>query len=201
MVFGLAPLVAHRCGVSAAVLPLLWLVAAGCVYSLRADPTFPAGRLQLAWRGVPARVWATIAMRALLVGAGLAALVAVAFPGRWLVLPLTRPGLWIAILVLYPVFSVYPQELIFRIFLFHRYRPAFGGDWPTLLASAVAFGWVHVVFGTWLAVGLAALGGLLLAETYRRTRSLVLVCAEHALYGQLVFTLGLGEFFYHGRIG
>ena len=116
-------------------------------------------------------------------------------------LPVTRPGLWAVILVLYPVVSVYPQELVYRVWFFHRYRPALGGEGPALLASALAFGWVHVIFGNGLAVGLAAAGGLLLAETYRRTRSLTLVSVEHALYGQLVFTVGLGEFFYHGRLG
>jgi hypothetical protein len=32
------------------------------------------------------------------------------------------PPLWAAIIVLYPIFSVYPQETIYRAFLFRRYR-------------------------------------------------------------------------------
>jgi hypothetical protein len=26
------------------------------------------------------------------------------------------------------------------------------------------------------------------------------VCFEHALYGNLIFTVGLGEFFFHGAV-
>ena len=34
------------------------------------------------------------------------------------------------------------------------------------------------------------------ATTYQRYRSLALVCLEHAIYGCLIFTLGLGWYFY-----
>ncbi len=43
-------------------------------------------------------------------------------------------------------------------------------------------------------------GGWLFADTYRQSRSLWLVCLEHALYGDLIFTIGLGTFFYHGAV-
>lgn len=34
--------------------------------------------------------------------------------------------------------------------------------------------------------------------TYRRARSLLAASIEHALYGMLVFSVGLGRFFFHG---
>ena len=51
-----------------------------------------------------------------------------------------------------------------------------------------------------LAVALCVIGGWLFADTYSRTRSLWLASAEHALYGCLVFTVGLGRYFYGGTV-
>ena len=51
-------------------------------------------------------------------------------PGQALALPRRATGLWLAILLLYPVLSALPQELIFRALFFRRYRrlfPASGG--------------------------------------------------------------------------
>jgi uncharacterized protein len=105
---------------------------------------------------------------------------------------------WTLLLVVYPLLSVYPQELIFRAFLFERYAPLFGTGWPMLAASSTAFGFVHVVYGHWLPVVASAIGGWIFAARYRRTRSLVAVSIEHSLYGLLMFMLGLGEFFLSG---
>ena len=41
-------------------------------------------------------------------------------------------------------------------------------------------------------------GGLLFLPTYRRTGSMLLANAEHALYGDFLFTVGWGRFFYEG---
>ena len=39
--------------------------------------------------------------------------------------PRERPFLWLVVLLLYPLVSALAQELIFRVFLFHRYRSLF----------------------------------------------------------------------------
>jgi membrane protease YdiL (CAAX protease family) len=109
-----------------------------------------------------------------------------------------RPDIWILVMVLYPLFSVYPQELIYRSFLFHRYRSVFRTAAARIVASALAFGYVHIVFGNWIAVLLTLFGGLLFAYTYHRTKSLLMASIEHVLYGQLIFTVGLGSYFYGG---
>jgi membrane protease YdiL (CAAX protease family) len=67
-----------------------------------------------------------------------------------------------------------------------------------LVASAVAFGFAHIILGNWIAVALCTIGGLLFALTYQRSGSLLLVCIDHALFGNFIFTIGLGRFFYHG---
>jgi hypothetical protein len=47
-------------------------------------------------------------------------------------------------------------------------------------------------------VGLSTVGGLLFVSTYLRTRSLLAVVWEHALYGIALFTVGLGRYFVTG---
>jgi uncharacterized protein len=66
------------------------------------------------------------------------------------------------------------------------------------VASALAFGFVHIIFGSWISVVLSTIGGLLFALTYMKSGSLLLTCIEHALFGDFIFTIGLGQFFYHG---
>jgi hypothetical protein len=64
--------------------------------------------------------------------------------------------------------------------------------------SAAAFGFAHLMFGTVASVALTLVGGWLFARTYQRTRSLLAASVEHALYGVLAFTIGLGDLFYSG---
>jgi membrane protease YdiL (CAAX protease family) len=108
------------------------------------------------------------------------------------------PAFWAVIMLFYPLLSVYPQELLYRAFFFHRYQQLFGSGWLLLLASALAFGFIHIIFGNWLAVGMCVVGGFLFALTYRQSGSLLLACLDHAIFGNFIFTIGLGRFIYHG---
>jgi len=110
----------------------------------------------------------------------------------------SSPKLWALIIIFYPLVSVYLQELIYRAFFFHRYQALFGRGWGMLLASALAFGFVHIIFRNWLAVGLCAIGGFLFSFTYQISGSLLLACLDHTIFGNFLFTIGLGQFFYHG---
>lgn len=47
---------------------------------------------------------------------------------------------------------------------------------------------------------LTFVGEVLFATCYAETGSLATSCFEHALYGCWLFTLGLGQYFYHGTI-
>ncbi len=110
-----------------------------------------------------------------------------------------NPGFWLLIMFAYPLLSVVPQEIIFRRYLFARFEGLFSPG-VLLLVSGLGFGFAHIVFHNWVAPSLCAIGGLMFARTYRTTRSLALVSLEHALYGDFVFTLGLGRYFYHGAV-
>lgn len=113
-----------------------------------------------------------------------------------------NPAFWALVMVLYPVLSVYPQGLLYRAFFLHRYVGLFPatkpGHWMLLLASATAFGFLHIIFRNPLSVVLTFFGGILFACRYEQTESLLASSFEHALYGCWLFTVGLGQYFYHG---
>ena len=106
--------------------------------------------------------------------------------------------IWLSIMVIYPLLSVYPQELIYRAFIFHRYKAMLPGKNAIVHLSAIAFSFGHVIYFHPLSIILTFFGGYLFAWTYVRTRSLLAVSVEHALYGCLLYTIGLGRFFYTG---
>jgi membrane protease YdiL (CAAX protease family) len=110
------------------------------------------------------------------------------------------PLFWALVMVLYPLLSVIPQEIIFRAFFFRRYDAIFPARAAMVLASGLAFGAAHLIFHNWVAPALCAVGGIFFADTYARHRSLLLVSLEHSLYGCFIFTVGLGHYFYTGAI-
>ena len=117
-------------------------------------------------------------------------------PSIFLSFPKRNFELWCLVMLLYPVASVYPQEVLCRAFLFRRYRKLFRTEGSKIIVSAIAFSYMHIVFMNPVAVMLSLAGGLLFAVTYAKTKSLLWVSVEHSLYGMLIFTLGLGKFFY-----
>ena len=120
-------------------------------------------------------------------------------PSGFLRFPRYAPQLWMTIMVLYPLMSVMAQELVYRTFFFHRYGPLFGDwRWLAIIVNAALFGFGHILFANWIAVGGTFLIGLLFAYRYAATRSFWAVWLEHSLYGCLVFTVGLGRYFYTG---
>jgi hypothetical protein len=105
--------------------------------------------------------------------------------------------LWLIVMILYPLVSVVPQEIICRAFMYSKYKDVVGGTLGWVLASALLFGTAHIFLGNPVAPVMSFIGGILFANTYARTRSLALVSIEHALYGDMLFTVGLGQYFYH----
>lgn len=104
------------------------------------------------------------------------------------------------ILFLYPVISALPQEFIFCSFFFRRYAPFFGSGWVIVAASAVVFAYCHILYINPVAPVLSLAGGIIFAMTYLKHKSLALVTIEHALYGNALFLIGLGQYFYSGGV-
>ncbi len=176
-------------------IPYLLVGATAAFLLLKHDPTFDSAQL-FAWANARAYLAPMLlrdAVCLLLLG------FAVRFLAPDLLFSLVKksPALWVLVMLLYPLLSAYPQELLYRAFFFHRYAPLFGNGWGMLLASALAFGFVHIIFRNNLAVVLCVIGGFLFAFTYQRSGSLLLTCFDHAIFGNFLFTIGLGQFFYH----
>lgn len=139
-----------------------------------------------------------LAIRLGLVGCGAIILTLIITPASLFAFPVERPRLWFTVILLYPLLSALPQEIIYRTFFFKRYAPLFDRGTPMLLASAAAFGFLHIAYGNAIAVLLSLGGGILLGGTYENRHSLAAVWIEHSGYGIILFTVGLGRFFYSG---
>ena len=180
------------------IILLLLLVAAGCYLALRLQ-----GRIsnaQLCAFSVTSRDWRLVLRRFALAVPILMLFVLCLNPRGLFGLVLHRPGLWLLVMLAYPVLSVLPQELIYRVFFFDRYGSLFGHGLGLLAANAVAFSVAHILFHNWVAVLLTLVGGWLFGSTYRRTSSMLFTAVEHSLYGCAIFTVGLGGYFLEGTM-
>ncbi|WP_284217703.1 CPBP family intramembrane glutamic endopeptidase [Agaribacter marinus] len=116
------------------------------------------------------------------------------FPDYFLALPIQNNSLWLITLLIYPLVSVIPQEIIFRTYFFHRYKNILPSKTGRLLVSSFCFGLAHIVYGNWIAVAVTWVGGLIFGYRYIQTRSTLVVIIEHSMWGSFLFTIGLGAF-------
>lgn len=101
--------------------------------------------------------------------------------------------MWFTITLFYSIFSVYPQEFLYRYFFFKRYQSIFKKPILLIIVNAFLFSLAHTTFNNLLVSILTLIGGFLFAFTYHKSKSLLLTSIEHALYGSWLFTLGMGE--------
>lgn len=183
----------HGVPVFIALVPVLAII----VLCLAIDRTFSLRR-ELS-RGFSFRQLVSILL-VFAVGAGVVATyVAQYHPQLFLEFPRNRPQTYQRIIMLYPLMSVITQELIYRTFFFHRYGVLFGRAWwLAIIVNGVLFGIGHIVIGTPLAIYGTIATGMLFAWRYVATRSLWAVVIEHTLWGWMVFTVGLGRYFFTG---
>ena len=111
-------------------------------------------------------------------------------------LPRANPLIYIALCIFYPVFSAFGQEIIYRTFLFHRYRILFKSPWLFVIASGITFSFVHIVYYDPVSMILTLIGGLYLATVYHQTRSVLFTAVLHGIFGIISFGVGLGRFFW-----
>jgi uncharacterized protein len=111
-------------------------------------------------------------------------------------LPRKNPLIFAAMCVLYPVFSAFGQEVIYRTFLFRRYGLLFRKPWQFILASGITFSYVHIIYYSPVSMILTLLGGLYFARMYLRTCSVLFSTVLHGVLGIIVFAVGLGQYFW-----
>lgn len=183
----------HGIPVFIALLPVLGFVVA----ALLIDPRFSLWR-ELT-RGFSFWTFLSILLVFAIGGGAVAYYVAHYHPSWFLEFPRNRPETYKKVMLLYPAMSVVAQELVYRTFYFHRYGALFGKVWWfAILLNGLLFGLGHIVIGTQLAIYGTMVTGVLFATRYAFTRSFWAVFIEHTLWGALVFTVGLGQFFFTG---
>ncbi|MFT6959172.1 MAG: membrane protease YdiL (CAAX protease family) [Polaribacter sp.] len=106
---------------------------------------------------------------------------------------LNKPKLWVLILLFYSLFSVYPQELLYRTFFFKRYTSLCKNENLFIFINALLFSMAHLFFKNTLVLLLTFIGGILFAITFKKTKSTLLVSIEHSIYGCWLFTIGMGN--------
>ncbi|MEM7144513.1 MAG: CPBP family intramembrane glutamic endopeptidase [Verrucomicrobiota bacterium] len=181
------------------VIVTILVFATGCTIALVTDKTFDRRRL---WNvaGLKKELGRILLLLLVLTSVPVIYL-ALTEPERLFAFPRRALVTWVFVMVLYPILSAYPQEIIFRTFFFHRYRELFKSERMMIIASALAFGLAHVFLANWIAPVFATAGGLLFGWTYARSQSTLAAGLEHALWGNVLFTTGLGWYFYAGSIG
>ncbi len=194
--FGAVPFLIRLALPTRYLLPVLWVVSLIVYLALRRSRTFDPASLTT-WNGWRREVRPML-LRFVLVAIVLIVALALHQPRLLFSLPVRNARLWLMVLTLYPFLSVFPQGLIYRAFFMHRYAVLFGGPATVRLAGALVFSFAHLPFGNPVALIFTFFGGLVFLATYQRTGSLLLAWLEHALYGNLLFTVGWGYFLYHG---
>jgi membrane protease YdiL (CAAX protease family) len=173
------------------LIPALIILMAVCGMLLLSDPHFKRFRLTSLgqFSAVKRRLFSFFFLGALFSGM----FYGIMNQENWFSLPRNSFNDWLMLLLLYPILSVMPQELIFRTYFFHRYKRIMPSKTVRIIVSASVFALAHIVYANILAVLLAFLGGLLFSYTYAQSRSTFVCVIEHSLWGLWMFTLGLGD--------
>jgi membrane protease YdiL (CAAX protease family) len=181
------------------LIPALIILMTVCGMLLLNDPHFKRFRLTSLgqFSAVKQRVFSFFFLGALFSGV----FYGIMHQENWFAMPRNSFNDWVLLLLLYPVLSVLPQELIFRTYFFHRYKRIMPKKIARIFVSASVFALAHIMYANWIAVVLAFLGGLLFAFTYAQSRSTIVCVIEHSLWGLWMFTLGIGSSLDAGALG
>jgi len=137
--------------------------------------------------------WKAVAIKFSLVALTTIAYVWYIAPNALFCIPIHKTSLWVQIILVYSLLSVWPQELVYRTFFFARYEVVFTNNKLMIFVNTLVFSLAHLFFMNTLVIVLTLIGGLVFAITYSKTKSTILVSIEHALYGNWLFTVGMGD--------
>ena len=98
------------------------------------------------------------------------------------------------LLLFYLLFSVIPQEIIFRFLFFYKYKDYFN-KFEILLLNSLVFSFCHLIYFDLYILLFSFFGNLLFTFNYMKNKSLLVVIVEHFLLGQTLIILGFFDNF------
>ena len=98
------------------------------------------------------------------------------------------------LLLFYLLFSVIPQEIIFRFYFFYKYKDYFN-KFEILLLNSLVFSFCHLIYFDIYILLFSFFGNLLFTLNYMINKSLLVVIVEHFLLGQTLIILGFFDNF------
>ena len=98
------------------------------------------------------------------------------------------------LLLFYLLFSVIPQEIIFRFLFFYKYKDYFN-KFEILLLNSLVFSFCHLIYFDIYILLFSFFGNLLFTFNYMKNESLLVVIIEHFLLGQTLIILGFFDNF------
>ena len=111
------------------------------------------------------------------------------------VFPKESPKVWLLVIILYPLFSVIPQEFVYRVFFLQRYKNILSKNLLIkYFINSVVFSYAHIVFQNYHAVIITVLVSPIFYYSYER-KSFLTCILIHSIGGLIIFTYGLGNFF------
>ena len=111
------------------------------------------------------------------------------------IFPKNNFELWLLVILIYPFLSVIPQEIVYRVFFFQRYFPNERSFYFLTLLNMIVFSYGHIVFNNVHAILITAIVSPIFTYAYLK-KSFFTCIVLHALGGQIIFTLGLGKYFF-----
>lgn len=180
-----------------AMFPVLFIAMLGGIALLHRTDGFYWRDLTFGLRNINWSVTGAFALVATIVPAGVTMLTN---PEGLFFLVLHRPALMAIILIFYPLVSVVPQELLFRVLFFRRYRRLLPGPKTGIFLNGVLFSLAHLMYWNPIVLGMTFAGGLVFAWAYEIRGNFTEAVLFHMIAGELIFIMGLGVLFYSGNV-
>ncbi len=177
----------------ALMFPVLLIATLGGIALLDQTDGFYWRDLSCDLRNVNWSVTGAFALVAAIVPAGVMMLIN---PEGLFFLVLHRPALMAIIIIVYPLVSVVPQELLFRVLFFRRYRRLLPGPKTGIVLNALLFSLAHLMYWNPIVLGITFAGGLVFAWAYEIRGNFTEAVLCHIIAGELIFIIGLGVLFY-----
>ncbi|PZQ95967.1 MAG: CPBP family intramembrane metalloprotease [Cereibacter sphaeroides] len=179
-----------------AMLPVLFSFTALGAWLLQRTPGFDWSDLKRGWDQVRLLPVLGFAVITLIVSLGVVYLTA---PDAAFGLVRHQPYLLLLIVLIYPILSALPQEVIFRPLFFRRYGRILPAG-ATMGMNAAVFSFAHLMYWSAVVAVMTFFGGLVFGWAYARRGSFPLAVVMHAVAGWVLFTAGLGVYFYSGNV-